>query len=142
MPVEFFERHLDKVEWDGELSGNINIPVEFFERHLDKVNWFWLSGNTNIPVEFFERHLDNVDWKELSWGGLSINTNMSPEFFERHLDKVNWRSLSGNEFNHWLAREQTRLRLCAAARKIWYDAWLPYWSVSYTHLTLPTTPYV
>ena len=47
------------------MSSNPNIPLEFFENHLDKVNWSSLSCNSNIPLWFFEKHLDKIFWKEI-----------------------------------------------------------------------------
>jgi hypothetical protein len=45
IPLEFFEKHFDKIEWDG-LCQNSSIPVEFFEKHIDKIEWDGLCQNS------------------------------------------------------------------------------------------------
>jgi uncharacterized membrane protein len=52
LPVDFFENHLDKVDWRG-LSENTNLPG-WVLKHIVKLNWAGLSENNNLPVDFLE----------------------------------------------------------------------------------------
>jgi hypothetical protein len=95
IPLEFFERHLDKVAWYF-LGANENIPVSFFERHLGKYGMDGvnaLTGNPNIPAEFFERHLRNKS----DWEHILLNCRLSMDFLQRNLAHLNWSAISGNE---------------------------------------------
>ena len=63
--------------------------------------------------------------------GLSRNPSITPEFIDSHIDwKWDIWSLSQNTFSvaeERRKKEVERLEKEKAARKIWFDAWIPYW---------------
>jgi hypothetical protein len=112
IPIEFFERHSDKVVWAHAVN-NALFPIEFFERHFEKLRNTmyavrWLATNPNIPAEFFEKRAKCVDWRDvlthcklsrdflecylehLDWSDVSGNDSVPIEFLEEHLDKIDW----------------------------------------------------
>ena len=92
IPIEFFEKHLDKIHWD-EFSNYIKIPPEFLERHINKIHWQSLSLNTTgISLEFLGQHLNKL-WHEL----LYWNEDLPLLFFEKYSCKDNWKKISGSK---------------------------------------------
>ena len=65
--------------------------------------------------------------KPWNWGYISRNPNLTIKMIKKFPDKPwNWDWISRNIFNY--KRQQIEKRLKEkCARKIWYDAWLPYW---------------
>ena len=51
MTPEFFQKHLDKFEWN-EVSWNPAMTPEFFEKHLDKLDWKMVSHNPGMIEKY------------------------------------------------------------------------------------------
>jgi hypothetical protein len=92
----FFNRHLDKVDWEA-ISDNWLLSTEFFRKHEDKVDWMKLSGNPSIPIDLLENHLNDLDWMYLSY-----NSVVPIEFFEKYYRVLKNKPGYFNEKTFWV----------------------------------------
>ena len=66
------------------------------------------------------------------WIGISRNPNVTMEFVEKNPNKPwDWYWISRNRFNYDRKRELSSEKFQKAARKIWYDTWIPYYYSPY-----------
>ena len=64
--------------------------------------------------------------------GISWNPNLTMEFVGKNPNKPwDWGGISYNSFNYERKRELSSEKFQKAARKIWYDAWIPYYYSPY-----------
>ena len=100
-----------------------NPLIYLLEKYPDKDwSWFRLSKNPNVTMDFVNSHPD----KPWSWYGLSWNPNVTMDYVDSHPDKPwSWWGLSRNKFT--LQNKINQQKEEDAARKIWFDFWLPNW---------------
>ena len=107
------------------ISMNPNIPIELIEKYPDKP-WDWedISVNPNITMDFIEKYID----KPWNWQWISQNPNLTMDIIVKCPDKPwNWSYISCNDFTYERQQIIEKRLKETCARKIWYDAWLPYW---------------
>lgn len=93
LSVEFFERHIDKVNW-VVLSQNRGLPQWFFIKYAHKISWKHVSLNPALIPEFVEKY--DGETIKIDWKSVSLAKTITDDFIKRHAQKIDWRVLLKN----------------------------------------------
>ena len=121
--MEYVETH-PEYRWDAcGLIENPNVTIKFI-RDNPHYNWdifeICRRGNIITPKDVYAN-------KELFYNDcLNNNTSMTYDFIMKFQHK-DMHELSLNTFDSEYSMREYNKVLEKAARKIWYDAWVPYW---------------